>query len=72
MTGLDSFGARAGAKAVAAAAERIARVARDEVPDDVRVEQDGGNIVLHGRDLRARSIDDTRLRGFGLLAGNER
>lgn len=72
MTGLQARGERMGARAAAAAAARIARVAPDEVPGDVRVAQDGATVVLSGRNLRARSIDDARLRGFGLLAGNQR
>lgn len=75
MTGWEARGARLGARlgtrAVAAAAERIARAAQHDVPDDVRVVQEGATVVLSGRDLKARSIDDARLRGFG-LAGDLR
>lgn len=72
MTGLEARGERQGARAVAAAAERIARIAQEEVPGDVRVARDGATVVLSGRSLHVRSIDDPRLRGFGLLAGNGR
>ena len=72
MTGLDARGTRVGARAVAAAAERIARAAQDEVPRDVRVTREGTDVVLSGRNLRARSINDSRLRGFGSMAGDGR
>lgn len=72
MSGLDARGVRVGARAAAAAAERIVRAAQGEVPGDVRVTREGSDIVLSGRNLRARSISDTRLRGFGLLAEDGR
>lgn len=72
MTGLEDRGERVGAKAVAEAVERIARVAQEEVPGDVRVTRESATVVLSGRNLRVRSIDDARLRGFGLLAGDGR
>lgn len=72
VTGLKARAARIGAKAVAAAAERVVVAARDDVPGDVRVTREGATVVLSGRNLRARSMDDARLRGFGLAAGDGR
>lgn len=59
---------RIGARRVARVVERLAEAARDEVPPDVRVASESGAVVLSGRRLRARSMDDARLRGIGLLA----
>lgn len=68
MSGLAE---RTGARAVAAAVERIARAAQDDAPGDVVVVQEGSTVVLSGRKLRARSIDDARLRGFGMAGGGK-
>lgn len=72
MTGLEARAERVGIKAVAAVVERIVRAAQDDVPRDVRVTREGAAVVLSGRNLRARSMDDARLRGFGLAAGDGR
>lgn len=66
---MDGRGVRLGERAVAAAVEKIVRIAGNDVPDDVRVEQVGATMVLSGRNLRARSMDDARLRGFGPAGG---
>lgn len=63
---------RAGARRVAKVAERLAEAATDEVPRDVRVTREGAAVVLSGRRLRVRSMDDARLRGIGLLAKDSR
>jgi len=70
--GVLRHGERVGAKAVAAAAERLTEAAQDQVPRDVRVAREGTDVVLSGRRLRARSLDDPRLRGLGLLAKDGR
>lgn len=72
MTGLEARAERIGAKAVAATAEHVETAAQDDAPGDVRVTREGAGVVMSGRNLRARSIDDVRLRGFGMRAGGGR
>ncbi len=59
---------RIGARRVKRVVELLAEAAADEVSRDVRVTREGTAVVLSGRRLRARSMDDARLRGIGLLA----
>lgn len=59
---------RIGARRVARVVDRLAEAAAAEVLGDVRVTREAGTVVLSGRRLRVRSIDDARLRGVGLLA----
>ncbi len=59
---------RISARRVARLVERLAEAAADDVPPDVRVTREGPAVVLSGRRLRVRSIDDAGLRGIGLLA----
>ena len=72
MNGVLERGENIGGEAVAAAVERLVEAARENVPGDVRVVREGTDVVLIGRSLRARSLDDPRLRGFGMLAGDGR
>lgn len=67
MAALEARGERAGARRVARTLERLEAAVRDEVPDDVRVAREGAAVVLSGRGLRARMLEDARLRGLGLL-----
>lgn len=60
--------ARAGARRVDRVVARLAETASQEVPDDVRVSREGDDVVLTGRGLRARAMDNARLRGIGMLA----
>ena len=62
------------ARATAIAARRadmlaalLEQAARDELPGDIGVERVDEGIVLRGRGLARRMLDDARLRGFGLL-----
>lgn len=63
MTGLEARIARAVAPRVAAAVERV-RSAVGEV-SGVVVEEVEGGIVASGRRLKARWLDDARLRWLG-------
>lgn len=56
-----------GARRVAVLAALIEHAARDELPAEVEVEPVAGGIVLAGRRLGRRMLDDARLRGIGLL-----
>lgn len=69
MNALQARGERVGAKAAAGAAEKLAEAAREHVPGDVSVVHEGTDVVLIGRGLRARSMDDPRLRAIGLAGG---
>lgn len=68
MSAMGESGARIGARRVERVVGRLAEAMRDEVPGDVAVTREGGAVVLAGRRLRARSMDDPRLRGFAMLA----
>lgn len=65
MRGLQDRGERIGATRVIRMAERVAELARSEVPGDLEVAREGQDVVLRGRRLRTRALDDARLRGLG-------
>jgi len=52
-------------RAVASEAASLFERARADVPRDVRVERTGDGIIVSGRNLFARSLNDARLRGIG-------
>lgn len=72
MSGIEVRGTRIAAQRIERIAERLARDVRGEAPPDVAVSREGGDVVLTGRALRARSLADPRLRGFAMLAGRGR
>lgn len=50
----------------AAALAAIARLAREaQLPDDATVESHDTHLIVSGRGLRRRLLDDPRLRGIG-------
>lgn len=57
------------ARATAQAIDRLAAVARDELPPDVAVERAADGARLTGRRLRLRRLTDVRLRGLAPGAG---
>ena len=58
--------ARAERAARAAILVAVARLARDSaLPPDVRVDVRDEGLVIAGRALRRRALDDPRLRNFG-------
>ncbi|MFS0737177.1 hypothetical protein ABC347_09020 [Sphingomonas sp. 1P06PA] len=57
---------RAAGKAVARAIAGLAAAARDELPGDIAVSTEPGRLVLTGKRLARRMLDDARLRAIGL------
>lgn len=57
---------RVAARAVARAIAGMAAAARDELPADIAVSAEPGRLVLTGKRLARRMLDDARLRAIGL------
>lgn len=68
MRGIEARGAPLGARRVERIVQQLAEAAQGEVPGDVRVSREAGAVVLSGRGLRGRALEDVRLRGLGMLA----